>query len=178
MADSVGAGFPTRNIQRGHLFFDTDTSTLYVYIGGDPAGDAANWRSVSVGSVIPGSETVAGFVRWPWMFTGTSMSTGFGEIARATFVAPAAGRITQWQIVESFATWPTDATILLNFDPFGASINVDIFTLPSGTQNEVFTRNVSRIVAAGDIVMVQQNTTLSPALHNVVLSGYVDFTPD
>lgn len=36
MADSVGGGFPTTNIQVGHIFCDRDDLTLWKYLGGDP----------------------------------------------------------------------------------------------------------------------------------------------
>lgn len=36
MADSIGKGFPTTNIHRGHIFCDLDDLTYWKYIGGDP----------------------------------------------------------------------------------------------------------------------------------------------
>lgn len=36
MANSVGKGFPTTNLQYGHLFADVDDNTLWKFIGGDP----------------------------------------------------------------------------------------------------------------------------------------------
>jgi hypothetical protein len=36
MADSVGSGFPTTGINKGHVFYDLDERALYRYIGGNP----------------------------------------------------------------------------------------------------------------------------------------------
>jgi hypothetical protein len=43
MADSVGIGFPTSGIQKGHTFFDLDEQSEWVYLGGDPKS-VASWR--------------------------------------------------------------------------------------------------------------------------------------
>ena len=55
MSDSVGAGFPTTGIQRGHTFFDLDTRELYVLTGADPR-IADNWEVVQVGAVSSSSD--------------------------------------------------------------------------------------------------------------------------
>lgn len=44
MADSVGAGFPSTGIQKGHLFHDLDNSTLWEFLGGTPPQAVANWK--------------------------------------------------------------------------------------------------------------------------------------
>ena len=44
MADSVGAGFPSTGIQKGHLFHDLDNSTLWVFLGGTSPQSVANWK--------------------------------------------------------------------------------------------------------------------------------------
>lgn len=46
MADSSGAGFPTTNIQRGHLFFDQDDRAMYMYIDGPPILPSS-WKLLS-----------------------------------------------------------------------------------------------------------------------------------
>ncbi len=40
---SVGIGFPSSNIQKGHLFYDLDESSIWVYLGGDPKV-VTSWR--------------------------------------------------------------------------------------------------------------------------------------
>lgn len=43
MANSVGKGFPTTNLQVGHIFCDIDDLTLWQYLGGNPLS-VVNWR--------------------------------------------------------------------------------------------------------------------------------------
>jgi hypothetical protein len=43
VADSVGVGFPTSNLQKGHTFFDLDDQSEWLYLGGDPKS-VASWR--------------------------------------------------------------------------------------------------------------------------------------
>jgi len=43
MANSVGKGFPTTNLQIGHVFCDSDDLTLWEFVGGNPAL-VASWR--------------------------------------------------------------------------------------------------------------------------------------
>jgi hypothetical protein len=43
MANSVGKGFPTTNLQVGHIFCDIDDLTLWQYLGGDPRL-VTSWR--------------------------------------------------------------------------------------------------------------------------------------
>lgn len=42
MADSIGKGFPTTNLQIGHIFCDIDDLTLWKYIGG-PTSVVTSW---------------------------------------------------------------------------------------------------------------------------------------
>jgi hypothetical protein len=46
MADSAGSGFPTTNLEKGHLFYDIDDNILYMYIGGDPKL-RSSWKLIS-----------------------------------------------------------------------------------------------------------------------------------
>lgn len=43
MADSIGSGFPTTNLNKGHLFFDMDENSLWEYVGGPPI-QASSWK--------------------------------------------------------------------------------------------------------------------------------------
>lgn len=43
MANSVGKGFPTTNLQIGHIFCDIDDLTLWQFLGGDPRL-VTSWR--------------------------------------------------------------------------------------------------------------------------------------
>jgi hypothetical protein len=43
MADSVGSGFPTSGINKGHLFYDQDEQSLWEYLGGPPTVDSS-WK--------------------------------------------------------------------------------------------------------------------------------------
>jgi hypothetical protein len=43
MADSVGGGFPSVGIQKGHTFFDIDNGTVWEYLGGIPQL-ASSWK--------------------------------------------------------------------------------------------------------------------------------------
>lgn len=36
MADSVGSGFPSTGINKGHIFYDFDESSMWMYLGGIP----------------------------------------------------------------------------------------------------------------------------------------------
>jgi hypothetical protein len=46
MADSVGSGFPSTGIQKGHTFFDLDEQSLWMYIGGIPRL-VSSWKLLS-----------------------------------------------------------------------------------------------------------------------------------
>ena len=46
MADSVGGGFPTTNLQIGHIFCDRDDLTLWKFLGGDPQL-ASSWLLIN-----------------------------------------------------------------------------------------------------------------------------------
>lgn len=41
--NSVGKGFPTTNIQKGHSFYDLDEGSIWVFLGGDPR-EPASWK--------------------------------------------------------------------------------------------------------------------------------------
>lgn len=43
MADSVGVGFPSSNLQKGHIFHDLDEGSTWVFINGPPRL-ASSWR--------------------------------------------------------------------------------------------------------------------------------------
>ena len=45
MADSVGGGFPTTGIQKGHTFFDIDEGSTWIYLGGIPRL-VSSWKLV------------------------------------------------------------------------------------------------------------------------------------
>jgi len=46
MADSIGSGFPTTGINKGHIFFDVDEDALWVYVSG-PARLVTSWKLLS-----------------------------------------------------------------------------------------------------------------------------------
>jgi hypothetical protein len=46
MADSVGSGFPSTGINKGHTFYDLDEQALWMYIGGIPRL-ASSWKLIS-----------------------------------------------------------------------------------------------------------------------------------
>ena len=43
MADSVGSGFPSTGINKGHIFYDFDQSSMWMYLGGIPRL-ASSWE--------------------------------------------------------------------------------------------------------------------------------------
>jgi len=43
MSNSVGIGFPSTNLQKGHIFHDLDEGATYIFIGGPPRL-ASSWR--------------------------------------------------------------------------------------------------------------------------------------
>lgn len=170
MADSVGSGFPKNNFNRGHLFFDIDNNTLYMFIGNDTS-DPANWIAINTGSSGSGS----GSQRWFWKFSGTEFSVGFGVTAEQDFVAPANGTIVQWGIISINAG--QDANFSLRYDPFSTDIPIDSVIITSTQTETLFERVVSRAVLLGDIVAVYQTNTFNPAEHDARMCGYIDFTP-
>jgi len=46
MANSVGVGFPSTNLQKGHTFHDLDEGATYIFLGGPPRL-ASSWRLVN-----------------------------------------------------------------------------------------------------------------------------------
>ena len=46
MADSVGKGFPTTSLQRGHIFCDLDDFSHWKYLGGEPR-NVSSWMLVN-----------------------------------------------------------------------------------------------------------------------------------
>lgn len=46
MSDSVGSGFPSTGINKGHLFYDLDEQSLWEYVGGIPRLDSS-WKLLS-----------------------------------------------------------------------------------------------------------------------------------
>jgi len=171
MSDSVGSGFPTRGIQRGHIFFDTDVQTLFVYLGGD-AANSANWKPIAAPNVQ----------RWPTKFIGTEVSVGFGLLAEANFVAPVNGTITKWGLIVGSVVLPAVTDVELQIGPSNESGQLDAFSIPVA-ENRRYERALSLIdvpdavIAAGTIVRITITTTYSPANHAVKISGYVDFEP-
>lgn len=174
MADSVGSSvFPRTGIQEGHLHFNKDANTLHVYNGGDPS-NIVNWSEVGgSGSAIASSS----IQRWPFHMTGTEMSVGFGVSGEVEVIIPVDGTITKWGVIIGTVPTPVEFDIELIDDPFGGSDPIDIITIPiSSTQ--LITENVlSFVVTANQVIGVFQITTFNPAVHDVKISGYIEFTP-
>lgn len=78
MADSIGKGFPTTNLQIGHVFCDIDDFSYWKYLGGPPASvaswvlfqgilpsqpDTSEWGLAQAGAMwfIPSSKTYYGW---------------------------------------------------------------------------------------------------------------------
>ena len=161
-ADPSTAGWTTR--QDGAQWFNKALNAIRI------------WDGTQVVSIGTGSGGI-GTQRWPYKFTGTELSTGFGTSGQADFIAPAAGTITKWCVIADLIG-VEDAQMALRFDTFGAFALVDSVTIPGLTNSTIFERVVAQAVVEGDIVSVLHVNTLNPASHTVKINGYVDFTPD
>lgn len=173
MADSIGGPiFPRTGIQEGHLHFDKENNILWVYNGG-LASDITNW------SIVGGNGSVGGgFQRWPWKITGTEMSIGFGVQGEQEFIVPASGTITGWAvIIGSASPTPVEFDVVLTNDPFGGADTIDTITVPISSLEFISERGLSFAVVEGGVLSVLQQTQFDPAVHDVKMSGYIDFTP-
>jgi len=176
MADSVGAGFPTTGIQRGHIFFDLDTQLPYVFIGGN-AADVANWLVLNIGAlVIPPIVQ-----RWHWQASGFEVSTPNDTPTGATemfFVMPSDGRLVKWGIVIGSVSAPFTTNFRLVADPFVTFAPFEFLAFNPGDDNMKLEATFSRSVLAGDVIMVNEFNVYNPANTQVRLSGYIDFLPN
>lgn len=177
MADSVGGPvLPRSGIQEGHLHFDKDNNVLYVYSGGNPA-TGSNWSVVNTGS-SSGSSGSSGLQRWSFHITGNDISTGLGvNNGQFYFVAPVAGTFTKWATIVGTNAAPENISMQLYFDPFVAFTLLGSFTIPQGSSNLKTERVISKVMVAGQIILVFVANTLSPAVQAFMIDGFVDFTP-
>jgi hypothetical protein len=172
MADSVGgAGFPITGIQEGHIHFNKNDNTAYMYAGGDPA-NVSNWNQI----VLNGGSSSR--QRWHYLLTGTMMSAGFGIAGQYFFVAPLAGTITKWGIILGSTTITDNLTLRLYYDPLVSFTQIGQQILVGGTNSKVFEQAMSQSVVAGDLLMVANQNTVNPAQQTIMVGGYVDFTPN
>ncbi len=140
-------------------------------------GDVLTWITANGKFEFhPGtSGTASAPQRWPWKFTGTEISVGFGVVAEQDFIMPSAGALTKWGLLVVNAPGPT--TYELRYNPFTVDLLIDTVTI-AALQNEIaFERVISQNVIAGDVVAVYETSTISPADHTIKMSGYIEFTP-
>lgn len=171
MADSVGNGFPITNLNVGWTHYYISRRILYVWNGGDPA-DESTWSEIG-GS----SASVIGEQRWPWYLSGADVSVGSGVSGELEFIIPSDGIITGWGVIVGSVPTPVEFDIELRDDPFGGADPIDIITLPISSTQLVEERNISFVVSAGDVIGIFEDTTLNPAVLDLKISGYIDFTP-
>ena len=78
MANSVGGGFPTTNLQIGHIFCDIDDLTLWKFIGGDPQS-VTSWVLINgqVGSHPDTSQWGLAQAGALWFLTSTQSYYGW-----------------------------------------------------------------------------------------------------
>lgn len=172
MADSVGIGFPRKGMQLGHLFYDYDDNTLYMFLGGDPT-DANQWRAISQPSGGAGNLDYI----FSTKFIGAEISTALGNFGESFYIIPADGTLTSWSVILGNTAVTADVDVELVNDPFGADDVIDTVTLLNGLNQQVFTRNLDVAITAGTMIMVRIPTAMDPAEQEVKISVQVTLRP-
>lgn len=89
MSDSVGSGFPSTGINRGHLFYDVDDNSLWVYLNG-PAALVSSWKLLNGNLASQPDTSLWGMLQAgaSWTFNGVYYGWDGTQIIQITNGAP------------------------------------------------------------------------------------------